>query len=203
MISIVDYDVCNLASIQNMLKQIKINTKITKNSNDIINSKFIILPGVGNFVEGIKNLEKKGLDIAIRKAHKKKINILGICLGMQLLFEKSEEGNHDGLGLIKGTIKKFDSSFQNIQIPHMGWNYVEIQKKSKLYFDYKNKTKFYFAHSYYVDCEDKNSVVGLTTYGKKFCCAIESSNLFGVQFHPEKSHNFGKAFFKNFFINVT
>ena len=133
MISIVDYDVCNLASIENMLKQINFKAKITKNPEEIFRSKLIILPGVGSFDEGMKNLKKNNLDKVIIEFNKQKKNILGICLGMQLLFEKSEEGELNGLGLLNGVIKKFDTNKLKVNVPHMGWNYVDINKNSKFF----------------------------------------------------------------------
>ena len=134
MISIVDYDVCNLSSIENMLKQINFKAKITKNPEEIFRSKLIILPGVGSFDEGMKNLKKNNLDKVIIEFNKQKKNILGICLGMQLLFEKSEEGELNGLGLLNGVIKKFDTNKLKVNVPHMGWNYVDINKNSKFFF---------------------------------------------------------------------
>ena len=124
MISIVDYDISNLASIENMLKQIKFKAKITKNPEEILKSKLIILPGVGNFDEGMRNLKNNNLDKVIIESNKQKKNILGICLGMQLLFEKSEEGQLNGLGLLNGIIRKFDANKLKVNVPHMGWNYV-------------------------------------------------------------------------------
>ena len=203
MISIVDYDVSNLASIKNMLKQISFKSNITKNPDEILKSKLIILPGVGNFDEGIKNLRINNLDKVIIEANKQKKYILGICLGMHLLFEKSEEGQLNGLGLLKGIIKKFNANDLKVQVPHMGWNYVDINKRSKFFFEHKGKLKFYFAHSYYVESKDSNLEVGTTNYGKVFCSMVENLNLLGVQFHPEKSHNFGKNLLKNILKNVT
>tara|TARA_B100000886_G_C20405378_1_gene484519 strand:+ start:849 stop:1460 length:612 start_codon:yes stop_codon:yes gene_type:complete len=203
MISIVDYDVCNLASIENMLKQINFKAKITKNPEEIFKSKLIILPGVGSFDEGMKNLKKNNLDKVIIEFNKQKKNILGICLGMQLLFKKSEEGELNGLGLLNGEIKKFDSNKLKVNVPHMGWNYVDINKNSKFFFEHSSKLKFYFAHSYYAECKDLNLEAGTTNYGKVFCSIVENSHLFGVQFHPEKSHNYGKSLLKNILKNVT
>ena len=198
MISIVDYDVSNLASIENMLKQIKFKAKITKNPEEILKSKLIILPGVGNFDEGMRNLKNNNLDKVIIESNKQKKNILGICLGMQLLFEKSEEGQLNGLGLLNGIIRKFDANKLKVNVPHMGWNYVDIKKKSKFFFEYESKLKFYFAHSYYAECKESNLEAGTTNYGKVFCSIVENLNLFGVQFHPEKSHNYGEKFIKKY-----
>ena len=202
MISIVDYGACNLSSIFNMLKQIGVKSKIINTPDEVVKSEFIILPGVGNFENGIQNLKHKNLDLALKEANQNKINILGICLGMHLMFEKSEEGNKPGLGLLKGKVKKFNSEKFNIQVPHMGWNYVDINKKSKFYFNDDKKLKFYFAHSFYVECHNDLEIAGTTEYGFKFCSIVENENLFGVQFHPEKSHNFGKKLLKNIIKNV-
>ena len=118
---------------------------------------------------------------------------------MHLLFDKSEEGNSSGLGLVEGQVKKFEFKNGKFKVPHMGWNNVEFSEQSKLNFTYKEKHKFYFAHSYYVECDNKENEVGITNYGFKFTSSIEKNNIFGVQFHPEKSHNFGKSFLRNFY----
>ena len=196
---IIDYGLGNLASIRNMLKQIGLEPTISNDYNLISNSKNLILPGVGNFEKGIQNLKVKSLDKAIKKACKNKARLLGICLGMHLLFDKIEEGNSSGLGLVEGQVKKFEFKNGKFKVPHMGWNNVEFSEQSKLNFTYKEKHKFYFAHSYYVECDNKENEVAITNYGFKFTSSIEKNNIFGVQFHPEKSHNFGKSFLRNFY----
>jgi glutamine amidotransferase len=196
---IIDYGLGNLASIHNMLKQIGSEPVISDDYDLILNSKELILPGVGNFEKGIQNLRAKSLDKAIIKACKNKARLLGICLGMHLLFDKSEEGKSSGLGLVEGQVKKFRFTNNEFKVPHMGWNNVKFSEQSKLNFVYKEKHKFYFAHSFYVECVNTENEVGTTNYGFKFTSSIEKKNIYGVQFHPEKSHNFGKNFLRNFY----
>mgnify|MGYP001176130974 FL=1 len=196
---IIDYGLGNLASIHNMLKQIGSKPVVSDDYSIISNSKDLILPGVGNFEKGIQNLKAKSLDKAIIKACKNNARLLGICLGMHLLFYKSEEGKSNGLGLVEGEVKKFRFTNNKLKVPHMGWNNVKFSEKSKLNFAYKEKHKFYFAHSFYAVCDKTENQVGTTNYGFNFASSIEKNNIYGVQFHPEKSHNFGKSFLKNFY----
>ncbi len=195
---IIDYGLGNLSSIQNMLKQLGFNPVISGDYRLISKSKNLILPGVGNFEIGIQNLKKKNLDYEIKNVSEKGATILGICLGMHLLFDSSEEGSSKGLELINGNVKKFKFKDDNIKVPHMGWNFVKFTKKNKLFFNFNKEIKFYFAHSYYVDCSTDN-ICSLTNYGFDFPSTINKGNIYGVQFHPEKSHNFGKEFLKNFY----
>jgi len=196
---IIDGGVGNLASICNMLKQIGITSKISDNYDEISKSSNIILPGVGSFKKGMESLKEKKLDKAIINAVENNSKILGICLGMHFFFEESEEGNEKGLGLLQGKVIKFEFKDNENKVPHMGWNYVNFNKESKFNFEYNEKIKFYFAHSYFVNCKNKSDIAGTTDYGFNFVCAVQRQNLYGVQFHPEKSHNFGKNFFRNFF----
>ena len=195
---IIDYGLGNLASIHNMLKQLGFKPLISDDPKLISKSKDIILPGVGNFGVGMQNLKNKNLDETIKNAAAKGSTILGICLGMHLLLEKSEEGNCKGLGLIDGDVKKFKFKNDNFKGPHMGWNYVKFLKDDRLSFNFRKDIKFYFAHSYYVNC-NKDYASSLTNYGFDFVSTINKKNIYGVQFHPEKSHNFGKEFLRNFY----
>jgi imidazole glycerol-phosphate synthase subunit HisH len=196
---IVNSGLGNVASIYNMLNQIGLKPKISENYDEISESQNIILPGVGSFKKGIQILKEKKIDLAIINAAQNNAKILGICLGMHFLFEESEEGDEKGLGFIKGKVIKFNFEKYENKVPHMGWNYVNFCKNSKLNFEYNEKIKFYFAHSYYVNCEQKEDIAATTKYGFNFVSAIQKKNLYGVQFHPEKSHNFGKIFFRNLF----
>jgi len=154
----------------------------------------LILPGVGSATEGMKNLRKSGLNKVILKQIKLKKPILGICLGMQLLFFLSEEGNTECLNVIEGKVKRFNNK---LKVPQIGWNQVK-QKPSKLFLGIKDKSYFYFVHSYYCQASEEKIIIGSTEYGINFTSAIEDKNIFGVQFHPEKSGENGLKLLKNF-----
>jgi len=195
MITVIDYGMGNLRSIENAFRYLGAKTKITDNPKEIEKAKKLIFPGVGNFRKAIENLKRKKIDSAIKKSIKKGASFLGICLGFQLLFEKSEEAPKvKGLNIIKGKVLKF----KKVKIPQIGWNQIEIEKKSKILQGIKDYSFFYFMHSFYVEPLDKEIIVAKTNYGKVFCSAIESKNIFGVQFHPEKSGEVGLKILKNF-----
>lgn len=197
MITIVDYGMGNLGSVLNMFKKIGSPAKISSDLDDISKSAKLLLPGVGAFdaaMERLSNTElRKVLD---HKALVEKIPVLGICLGMQLLTKSSEEGNLSGLGWIQAATYKFPVS--TLKVPHMGWNLVKTSTPSPLTENFDDEFRFYFVHSYYVKAEhDRNSILR-TSYGIDFDSGIQSDNIFGAQFHPEKSHKFGMQLFKNF-----
>ncbi len=198
MITIIDYEIGNIKSVYNMLKKLSINCQVSSDYDLISKSKSIILPGVGNFLTGMSKLHEKKIDKAIFNAIQNESKFLGICLGMALLFDHSEEDNCEGLKLINGNVKKFND--KNFKVPHMGWNQVNFSESSKLKFtiQMKEKIKFYFAHSYYVECFDKSNLAAKTTYTHDFCSIVEKKNIFGVQFHPEKSHIYGMELLKKF-----
>tara|TARA_Y100001970_G_C14085544_1_gene777095 strand:+ start:213 stop:827 length:615 start_codon:yes stop_codon:yes gene_type:complete len=197
-ISIVDYKNCNIGSVKNMLKYLDIEHEICDTPEKLEGAKKILLPGVGSFDEAILNIKKLSLkEILDKKALREKIPILGICLGMQILTKYSEEGKQDGLGWIEGKTKKFDLP-DKLSIPHMGWNTINIKKKTKLTKDFDNSFKFYFVHSYYVELENEENCLSKTNYGKDFNSIINYKNIFGAQFHPEKSHKFGMTLLRNF-----
>ncbi len=198
MITIIDYKVGNLGSIQNMLKKIGVNSEITSDPNKIKSATKIILPGVGAYDSGIESLKKYNLwDILNEKALIEKIPFLGICLGSQLLCKGSEEGDLEGFGWVDADVKKFDFEDKTLKIPHIGWNYTDLQKDSKLFKGMYEEPKFYFVHSFYMDVND-NSKLAKTKYSFDFDSAIEKENIMGVQFHPEKSHKFGMKLLENF-----
>ncbi len=199
MIVIVDYGSGNLASIQNMLKYLEIkNVKISSNIEELNNAKKIILPGVGAFDNGMKNLKKLNIiEVLNKKVLVDKIPFLGICLGMQLMTKGSEEGKLEGLAWIDAETKKFTVS-KDFKVPHMGWNTVRQNKDSSLLSNISNSFRFYFVHSYYVHCNDSQDVLLSTKYNFDFTSAVEKDNMFGVQFHPEKSHRYGMQLIKNF-----
>nr|WP_298996107.1 imidazole glycerol phosphate synthase subunit HisH [uncultured Allomuricauda sp.] len=198
MVTIVDYKVGNLGSIQNMLKKIGCPSKITSSSEEIQVAEKLILPGVGAFDSGIKSLKSNNLwQVLNDKALKQKIPVLGICLGMQLLCNASEEGEEKGLGWIDADVVRFRPEDKVYKIPHMGWNYVAIPKESRLFRDIYENPKFYFVHSYYVSTNDDSSIAQ-AKYDITFDAAVEKDNIVGTQFHPEKSHKFGMKLLENF-----
>lgn len=201
MIAIVDYGMGNLGSILNMCRKVGVRAKITKKIHDIQHADKLILPGVGAFDTGMKNITSLGLlPILQQKALKEKIPVLGICLGMQLYCKTSQEGNRSGLGWIDGEVTRFDFTKDNIQlkIPHMGWNTLRLQKKNTLFNKMGNDSRFYFVHSYHVLCRNSADILTLTEYGYPFVSSLHRDNLYGVQFHPEKSHKFGMDLLYNF-----
>lgn len=198
-ITIIDYGLGNLGSVYNMLRHIGIESKITNNLFDIENAEKLILPGVGAFDQGMKNLQGSKLkEILDYKVKEKDTPILGICLGMQLMGNSSEEGNEEGLKWINATTRRFNFDDSSIKIPHMGWNYVYKSKEHALLEEMENDSRFYFVHSYCMQCNDKADELLKCNYGYDFTCAIQHNNIMGVQFHPEKSHKYGKQLFYNF-----
>lgn len=201
MIVIVDYGMGNLKSIQNMFKKVGVSATISASHDEIMAADKLILPGVGAFDNAMKNLnEMKLIPVLNEKVLEKKTPTLGICLGMQLLTERSEEGTLPGLGWIKGETKRFVFTGENtkLRIPHMGWNTVEVCKESKLFVDMYEEPRFYFVHSFHVVCTDDSDSLCKTEYGYSFTSAVERGNIYGAQFHPEKSHKFGMKLLKNF-----
>ncbi|MBS9442725.1 imidazole glycerol phosphate synthase subunit HisH [Photorhabdus heterorhabditis] len=200
LITIIDYGMGNSSSIQNILRKVGYDSVITSDLEIISNSNFIILPGVGSFDYGMKKLSNSGIQtILSKKVIKEKTPFLGICLGMQLLFNTSEEGTANGLGWLKGNVKKFNNQEdRNLKIPHMGWNYISLKTNNNLFQQNPdNPDRFYFVHSYYVECQDNENILTTTNYINEFVSSVKKDNIYGVQFHPEKSHKFGMFFFKN------
>ena len=202
MVKIIDIGMGNCGSINNMLSYLQKSSEIVNKPQNIQNAKAIILPGVGSYDHGV-NLLKPFKDVLEKKVLGEGVPFLGICLGMQLLLQKSEEGSLGGLGWIKGEVHRFkfssSSNHQHFPLPHMGWNEVRALNQSKLFQSVEQKPQqFYFAHSFHAVQVQKKNEIANCTYGYEFTCAIQDKNIFGVQFHPEKSHKFGKQFFKNF-----
>ena len=202
MITIIDYEMGNLNSIQNMFTYIGVESKIESDVDKIKNASKILLPGVGSFDTAMKKINENGLkEVLNEKALKEQVPVLGICLGMQLLTNSSEEGILDGLGWVDAKTMSFKSVIdKKYRIPHMGWNIVSESNESKLTDGFKDfdETRFYFVHSYFVKVENEKNSILKTDYGLKFDSAIQKDNIFGAQFHPEKSHKFGMNIFKNF-----
>lgn len=200
MIIVVDYGLGNLGSIANMLKKIGASFTIASDSDSIMNADKILLPGVGAFDAAMEKIDETGLrEVLTKKAKVDKVPFLGICLGMQLIAEKSDEGALNGLGFIEGECKRFQFEDNKLKIPHMGWNTIELMKESELTAGMNNEEqRFYFVHSYYVQCVHQEDIVATTNYGGKFASIIQKRNVFGAQFHPEKSHRFGMNLLSNF-----
>lgn len=200
MIAIIDYSIGNVASIARMLKKLGIDAKLTRDPDEICSAEKLILPGVGAFDTGMRNLgDSKIKEVLQHIVIEERKPVLGICLGMQLLFNRSEEGVEPGLGWIDGEVKKFRfSGEQKEKVPHMGWNVVMPSSGSPLFVDLTKDARFYFVHSYFTDPNDSSDIAATTQHGSKFCCAVSRGNIHGVQFHPEKSHKFGLQLLKNF-----
>lgn len=198
-ILVVDTGLGNVGSICNMLKYVGFDAYRSSNAEDISKAKKIILPGVGAFDAGMRSLHEAGIVQPLKDvANSASVPILGICLGMHLLFDSSEEGIEEGLGLIPGVVKLFTPSDQNIKVPHMGWNYVSVAQPSRLLTENVIGSRYYFVHSYYASCKDHYNAVGITNHGIDFHSAVEKQNVYGVQFHPEKSHRFGMSLLRKF-----
>jgi glutamine amidotransferase len=201
MIGIINYGMGNLGSIYNMLKKIRAEAMISSDPSKLEQTSKLILPGVGAFDNGMRNLEQMGLVPFLNEmVLVKKTPILGICLGMQLFAKKSEEGDLPGLGWIDAEAVRFEpkDSKQKLLVPHMGWNLIEIAKEHKLFDEMFEEIRFYFVHSFYVQCNDPDDTLAKAYHGRYFSAAIAKENLIGVQFHPEKSHKFGMKLMKNF-----
>ena len=200
MIGIVDYNMGNLASVQNAFTKLGEDTVVVSNPQKFKEYDKLILPGVGAFGDAMQHLREREMIDALREYANSSKPMLGICLGMQLLFESSEEfGEHKGLGLIKGHVKKFDSSkfSEPLKIPHMGWNRM-FTKEHPLFKALDEEHYLYFVHTYHVECENEEDIIGRTNYGYEFTSAVAHNNILGIQPHPEKSHENGLKILENF-----
>lgn len=198
-IAIIDYGMGNIRSVAKAVSRSGHTGIITSDINVLQKSNYIILPGVGHFKKGMENLNKAGISAFLKDiVQNQEIKLLGICLGMQLLSEYSEEGDSEGLGIIRAVTKKFpELSNKRLKIPHMGWNQVDFNS-NELLKNIEPNPYFYFVHSYYVESKDPDIVLGQTEYGIQFTSAIQYKNIIGFQFHPEKSHQTGIQLIKNF-----
>ena len=201
MITIIDYGSGNIRAIGNIYDTLKIGYKIAKSPEEVMGAEKLFLPGVGAFDETISMLDKTGFrEILDFEVMQNKIPIIGICVGMQILAESSEEGKLPGLSYIKGKVKKLDATLlnQNPKLPHLGWNSIEITRESSLLNNIDSELGFYFLHSYYFECKNQEDILTKTTYGQSFASAVNYNNIYGIQFHPEKSHHNGINLLHNF-----
>ena len=199
MITVVNYGMGNIGSLLNMCKHIGVPAIVATELDDIDKAEKIIMPGVGSFDAAMRSInERTGLrNILDRKALKEKVPILGVCLGMQLLTDESEEGSMPGLGWISGKTIRFPK-LEDIKVPHMGWNKAVCVKKNPLTYSLETQSRYYFVHSYYVTTSNTDHEILKSYHGIEFASAINEDNIFGVQFHPEKSHRFGMKILQNF-----
>jgi glutamine amidotransferase len=199
-LAIVDYGMGNLNSVKKKLDRLKTTASITSNPKDIIKADKIILVGVGHFAKAMKNIKELNLlDTLNEVAIIKKKPVLGICLGMQLMANDSEEGNSEGLGWLDANVRKMQvDDTLRFKIPHTGWNKITQSKKSHLMKGIPESSEFYFVHSYHLMSNETSNILNETEYCFKFISAIEKNNIFGVQYHPEKSHDIGEVLLKNF-----
>jgi glutamine amidotransferase len=201
LVTIVDYGVGNLKSIANMFQRIGVPSRLVSRPEELSEATKILLPGVGAFDAGMSALHERGLvDVLNERATIARVPVLGICLGMQLLAESSEEGKLAGLGWIPGRSLRFAfvSPTPPLKVPHMGWNIVVPKRPSPLFSAVPMPRRFYFVHSYHLACERAEDILATTEYGIEFVSAVARDNVYGVQFHPEKSHKFGMAVLKAF-----
>ena len=198
MITIIDNELGNISSISNMLNKLGVKSIRVKDPSQADITDKIILPGVGSFDHGMRKMEDSGWKETLYKAVDEGAYVLGICLGMQLLFDKSEEGSLPGLGFISGDIVRFNFENENLKVPHMGWNIVNSDPASPLITNHNEEQRFYHVHSYHAVCNNKSNIIGYTHYGYDFTSIVQRDKIFGVQFHPEKSHRFGMALLTNF-----
>jgi imidazole glycerol-phosphate synthase subunit HisH len=204
MLTIVNYGVGNLSSMQNMLKKIGVSSIISNKKDEISTAEKLILPGVGAFDTCADRLKESGLiPVLNERVIKDKIPVLGVCVGMQLMLDSSEEGIMPGLGWIKGKIVRFNKDLlsKQLKIPHMGWAEIGLNKKNNLLDGIQGNPRYYFVHSYHASLEHKEDELFFATHGYQFTAGIQYENITGVQFHPEKSHKFGMKLLSNFATN--
>jgi imidazole glycerol-phosphate synthase subunit HisH len=201
MITIINYGLGNVSAFVTVYKKLNIPVAIATKASHVEEATKLILPGVGAFDQAMQRLDASGMrPVLDQMVLHHKIPILGVCVGMQILGHSSEEGKLPGLGWIDAESKRFDFSASEhaVEVPHMGWNDVKAIKDNDLLRELHNDSRFYFLHSYYVRCKSDDCVIGLTDYGGEFACAVNHRNIYGVQFHPEKSHSWGMQLLKNF-----
>jgi imidazole glycerol-phosphate synthase subunit HisH len=197
MLIIVNYGSGNIKAIANVYQKLGVPFRIAQNPAELADASRILLPGVGVFDETISQLQRSGFTSELNAHVSRGTPILGICVGMQIMAEGSEEGSLPGLGWIKGRVRRFDAAGGR-PLPHMGWNDVTASRSTPLFSQLEQDARFYFLHSYFFECTEPSSVIAESDYGARFSCAVQTGNVHGVQFHPEKSHRFGVQLLKNF-----
>lgn len=198
MIAVIDYDAGNIRSVEKALLHLGQEVKITDNARDILSADKVVLPGVGAFGDAMDNLKRRGLDEVIRQVSERGTPFLGICLGLQLLFERSDEApGVEGLGILPGEILKIPAK-EGLKIPHMGWNSLHLEHKGRLFQNVPEQSYVYFVHSYYLKAGEEETVKASTEYGVHIHASVEKGNVFACQFHPEKSSDVGLRILKNF-----
>jgi len=201
MITIIDYGLGNIRAFVNVYERLNAETKIARSPGDLQGASKIILPGVGAFDHAMTQLNRSGMrDEFEKQILINRIPVIGICVGMQMLAKSSDEGVIPGLGLVDGVVKKFDASLlkSKTRLPHMGWNTINPMSGNQLLAQFSNEARFYFLHSYYFHCNNSGDSIATTEYGIRFSSAVNHKNIYGVQFHPEKSHANGIQLLKNF-----
>ena len=195
---LIDAGTGNLRSVQKALECVGANVLRTDDPQKVLSGRRVVLPGVGAFGNFMSGLREKGLEDAVKETAKRGVPLLGICVGMQALFEVGEElGEHAGLGLLAGKVVRFEAS-KSVKIPHTGWNQVQTKKEASLFNGIHNGAYVYFNHSYYCQARDPSDILATTEYGINYASAVRSENIFGVQFHPEKRQSTGLRILKNF-----
>ncbi len=201
MIHVVDYGLGNVQAFLTTFKRLGLKATRAKTAEDLVGASKIILPGVGAFDHAIGLLDRSGMRPVLETlVLKDKVPVLGICVGMQILATSSEEGNSPGLGWVPGKVRSFrsDDRSADLPLPHMGWNDVEPKSGSPVFAGLESNARFYFLHSYFFECDEPSHIAAVASYGVDFSCAVSAGNVYGVQFHPEKSHHFGAQLLKNF-----
>jgi imidazole glycerol-phosphate synthase subunit HisH len=199
-VAVIDYGMGNIGSICKMLRLVGADPFVSSDPQQLRGADKLVLPGVGHFDRAMTNLRTAGLVEELQElVQVRRVPILGICLGMQLLCGSSEEGTQAGLGFLDARVRRFEFADESrLKVPHMGWRDLEVARPSSLLTGIDNESRFYFVHSYFVDCAHDANVLARATYGEPFVAAFERDNVRGVQFHPEKSHKFGIRVFQNF-----
>ena len=198
MITIVDYDAGNIRSVKRACNQVGIESIISKDPDEVIKAEKVIFPGVGAAASAMETLKRRGLDQAFKEVVAKGVPTLGICIGAQIILERSEESDTECLGLIPGQTKRFDLTDPSLKIPHIGWNGVNVTKSHPLLEGIENGDEFYFVHSYFPNPSSEQDIYAVSEYEKPFCCALGKDNLFATQFHPDKSGRFGLELLRRF-----